>query len=82
VLYLNDQGANFQGGSLLFKEGEPRAVAPRAGRLAAYGSGEADAHGVEPVARGVRHTLTVWLTDDPAHSEDRKAGGGSREGWP
>ncbi|GBF93946.1 2-oxoglutarate (2OG) and Fe(II)-dependent oxygenase superfamily [Raphidocelis subcapitata] len=73
VLYLNDAGAAFGGGALRFRSGAPARVEPRAGRLAAYGAGEGDAHRVEPVEWGSsRDTLTVWLSRDPAHCEDRK----------
>ncbi|KAI8465390.1 MAG: hypothetical protein J3K34DRAFT_525389 [Monoraphidium minutum] len=72
VLYLNDQGAAFSGGALRFRAGAPAAVAPRAGRLAAYSAGPCDEHSVEAVVRGARHTLTVWFTDDPSHGEDTK----------
>lgn len=41
----------------------------------AYSSGPDDVHSVDPVEAGLRHTLTVWLTTDPGHSEDRKVRG-------
>lgn len=73
VVYLSGQGAHFGGGALAFASGEPRAVEPAAGRLAAYSAGPRDAHRVEPVEWGARRTLALWFTEDPSHAEDPKA---------
>jgi hypothetical protein len=76
VLYLGTQGADFDGGTLRFAAGAPRAVAPAAGRLVAYGATAGDTHCVSPVARGRRETLTLWFTEDPRHAQDPKVGRG------
>ena len=70
VLYLNDQGRDFEGGDFHFRDGVPDRVHPRAGRLIVFGTGEADTHSVEPVTSGERITLTLWLTRDPAANLD------------
>jgi len=70
VLYLNSAGADFGGGSLSFRAGEPREVEPRAGTVVAYGTGPGDEHRVEPVLWGHRSTLTMWFSLDGAAAED------------
>lgn len=61
MLYLNSQGPDFAGGSLLF----PRLgieVRPRAGLLVGFRCDGIHAHRVPPVTRGVRRALAFWFT--------------------
>ncbi|KAF6258955.1 hypothetical protein COO60DRAFT_1701108 [Scenedesmus sp. NREL 46B-D3] len=73
VLYLNDQGADFMGGTFCFQSGSgPLRIEPSTGTLLLYTAGELNVHQVEPVTAGERATLTMWFSLDQAHQEDAK----------
>ncbi|ELR17383.1 oxidoreductase, putative [Acanthamoeba castellanii str. Neff] len=67
VLYLNDAGTDFDGGTFQFFGDKVIA-----GRLLIFASGPENIHGVTPITRGERFTFTVWLTRDEACWEDPK----------
>ncbi len=69
VLYLSSQGVDFDGGAFcLHDTGADLTVAPRAGRLVAFGSGEENLHSVRPVLRGDRLALSCWFSVQPGQS--------------
>jgi hypothetical protein len=68
VAYLNTSSADFRGGTLEFRHGEPREVRAAPGRVVSYGAGVE--HCVRPVTAGERFTLTLWFTEDLEHDED------------
>jgi hypothetical protein len=68
LLYLNTCGIDYEGG-LLELPTVGRTIAPARGMLVAFPSGRRHVHRVSEVTAGVRRTLTVWLTMDPARGE-------------
>jgi predicted 2-oxoglutarate/Fe(II)-dependent dioxygenase YbiX len=67
-IYLNSSGAAFIGGDLVF----PRlgiTVQPQAGLFVAYPSDHRFEHEVPEVKSGVRYSMLIWFTDDPAFAE-------------
>ena len=60
LVYFEDGGVDFEGGSLIFEDGE--AVLPRRGRLVAFSSGPENGHRVARVERGARTALALWFT--------------------
>ncbi|EFJ50596.1 hypothetical protein VOLCADRAFT_88567 [Volvox carteri f. nagariensis] len=71
VLYLNNQGQDFDTGDFRFQDGpEPLRIAPRAGRLVAYTADRRNVHCVEEVSRGERCTLNCWFSLEPQAAED------------
>jgi predicted 2-oxoglutarate/Fe(II)-dependent dioxygenase YbiX len=63
VLYLNDEGSEFEGGGFEFtKTGD--VVHPTAGGLHIFSSGDENPHRVIKVTRGVRWALTSAFTCD------------------
>jgi hypothetical protein len=67
LLYLNSHGQDFFGGELLFPD-RNLVIRPKAGLLVGFPSTRDYVHEVNPV-QGVRCSLSVWLTLDPAHIE-------------
>ena len=57
LLYLND---NFEGGSLVFKNGEK--YTPKAFEIIMFESGPENEHGVETVESGFRYTVPLWYS--------------------
>eukprot|EP00899_Mesostigma_viride_P019647 jgi/Mesvir1/27684/Mv07403-RA.1 len=72
VCYLNDSGADFQGGDFHFQDGEPSTIVPRAGTLAVYTSGEENVHCVDEISHGERLTLVLWFATDASFCEDAR----------
>ena len=60
LIYFEDGGVDFEGGSLIFEDGET--VLPRRGRLVAFSSGPENGHRVARVERGARTALALWFT--------------------
>ena len=60
LVYFEDGGVDFEGGSLIFEDGET--VLPRRGRLVAFSSGPENGHRVARVERGARTALALWFT--------------------
>ncbi|KAL1524585.1 hypothetical protein AB1Y20_019475 [Prymnesium parvum] len=69
LLYLSDQGVDFEGGSLCFDSPKTKRavsrVAPHPGRAVLFTSGEEHPHHVEQVTSGSRLALTVAFTCNP-----------------
>jgi len=63
LVYLGDQGVEFEGGSLVFDDGF--VIRPRRGMVAAFSSGGENGHYVARVARGERFVLALWFTCAP-----------------
>mmetsp|Transcript_32497 Transcript_32497/g.93552 ORF Transcript_32497/g.93552 Transcript_32497/m.93552 type:complete len:433 (-) Transcript_32497:44-1342(-) len=74
-LYLDSPGegdGGFQGGEFYFADfwtdalhgGGRTVVAPRCGRLVAFSAGPENLHGVNPLDRGRRCALSVWMSTD------------------
>ena len=72
LVYLDDQGVDFEGGSFAFDRlaHGVQVVRPRAGLFLAFDSGADNVHWVERVESGERTVLTLWFTRDEAHNED------------
>lgn len=72
LLYLNDYGADFQGGRFIFiqKNNSTVVVEPKKGRVSMFTSGSENIHFVERVKSGVRYALTVSFTCDLIYSID------------
>ena len=68
LIYLNTSGIDYQGGLLRFPK-LGRTISPRAGMLVAFPAGRRHLHEVTPVETGVRRSLAIWLTADPARAE-------------
>lgn len=82
ILYLNAQGADYDGGGFRFADNAAAAneavgasasadarwsvVEPAAGRAVAFTSGKENVHRVEPVTRGTRLALTMAFTCNEA----------------
>ena len=72
LVYLSNHGTDFTGGELAFidKDADGRTVAntvqPRAGRLAAFTSGDENLHHARKVETGVRYVMSMWFTCDKA----------------
>ena len=67
LLYLTRHGDHFEGGRLIFHDGDAdRRVEPTPGLLVAFASGAANLHAVTRVTRGVRFALTMWFSLQPA----------------
>lgn len=67
MLYLNTQGEDFNGGSIVF----PRIgieIPPKAGRLVGFRCDGIHAHEVPPVASGIRRAVAIWFTPDEKYS--------------
>mmetsp|Transcript_17008 Transcript_17008/g.44673 ORF Transcript_17008/g.44673 Transcript_17008/m.44673 type:complete len:279 (+) Transcript_17008:80-916(+) len=60
LIYFEDGGVDFEGGALVFDDGET--VLPRRGRLVAFSSGPENGHRVARVERGARTALALWFT--------------------
>ena len=60
LVYFEDGGVDFAGGSLIFEDGET--ILPRRGRLVAFSSGPENGHRVARVERGARTALALWFT--------------------
>jgi hypothetical protein len=60
LVYFEDGGVDFEGGALIFDDGET--VLPRRGRLVAFSSGPENGHRVARVERGARTALALWFT--------------------
>ena len=60
LVYFEDGGVDFEGGALIFEDGET--VLPRRGRLVAFSSGPENGHRVARVERGARTALALWFT--------------------
>ena len=81
LLYLTRHGDHFEGGRLIFHDGDAdRRVEPTPGLLVAFASGAANLHAVTRVTRGVRFALTMWFSLQPPaaaapaeHSELQRA---------
>ena len=66
LLYLTRHGDHFEGGRLIFHDGDAdRRVEPTPGLLVAFASGAANLHAVTRVTRGVRFALTMWFSLQP-----------------
>jgi hypothetical protein len=68
MLYLNTNGLDYKGGELLFPTLGLR-ILPEAAQLVGFTSGRQHWHEVTPVTNGVRYSLSMWMTEDPAHQE-------------
>lgn len=64
LVYLTTSDTHFGGGTLEFKEGQPRSVQPTAGKLVCYPASHM--HRVAPITWGTREVLTLWFTRDDA----------------
>jgi hypothetical protein len=65
LLYLNDQGRDYDGGTFTFVDADDArnvTVTPRRGMLNAFTSGAENVHRVNRVTRGVRYALTIAFT--------------------
>ncbi|KAJ1450118.1 hypothetical protein M885DRAFT_590121 [Pelagophyceae sp. CCMP2097] len=63
ILYLNDHGADFQGGEFDFLDADAdKRIEPRAGMLVAFTSGLENVHRVHRVTAGERYALAVWFS--------------------
>ncbi|KAJ9464738.1 hypothetical protein DIPPA_34589 [Diplonema papillatum] len=62
LTYLNSQGVDFEGGSLMINGKEVR---PKKGKIAAFTSGTENPHFVERVTDGTRYALTTAFTCQP-----------------
>ena len=60
LVYFEDGGVDFEGGALVFDDGET--ILPRRGRLVAFSSGPENGHRVARVERGARTALALWFT--------------------
>jgi hypothetical protein len=68
IVYLDDEGLDFTGGSLVFPElGE--IVKPRAGRMVGFQSDRHFVHQVLEITAGARHAVSVWFTDSEEYRE-------------
>ena len=66
LLYLTRHGDHFEGGRLIFHDGDAdRRIEPTPGLLVAFASGAANLHAVTRVTRGVRFALTMWFSLQP-----------------
>lgn len=71
LLYLSEQGDDFQGGDFVFLDGAANyTVTPVIGRLLLFTSGAENAHQVRRVTRGARTALTIAFTCDAAAAAD------------
>jgi predicted 2-oxoglutarate/Fe(II)-dependent dioxygenase YbiX len=66
-LYLNTAGSHFEGGSLVFTNGQE--FAPATGLLVAFPSDHRFLHSVSPVTAGVRYSILTWFTFDVSMRE-------------
>lgn len=66
LLYLSSHGSDFDGGAFEFVDQDGGRVLPARGRLLLFTSGPENRHRVTRVESGVRLTLTVPFTCDPA----------------
>lgn len=68
LIYLNTCGIDYHGGLLRLPE-LGRTISPRAGMLMAFPAGRRHVHEVTTIEAGVRLSLAIWLTADPARAE-------------
>ena len=66
VLYLSQEGDDFEGGSISFGDGQ--AIAPRRGQGLIFSSGWENQHQVGKVRSGERYSMPVFFTTQPARS--------------
>ena len=60
ILYLNN---DYEGGNLIFESTDgkdKKVVEPKAGRIITWPSNYVFGHGVEPITKGVRHSIVSW----------------------
>jgi predicted 2-oxoglutarate/Fe(II)-dependent dioxygenase YbiX len=62
IHYLNDE---FDGGEIFFEQAQLM-VKPRRGLLLAFPSGADHVHEVLPMRSGMRYTMPIWFTKQPA----------------
>jgi hypothetical protein len=68
MLYLNTSGVDYGGGVLRFPE-LGRQVIPEAGLLVGFPCGRTHQHEVTPIETGLRYSVSIWTTADPARTE-------------
>jgi uncharacterized lipoprotein YehR (DUF1307 family) len=73
LVYLNNIGEDFKGGSFAFidRDDVDRIVEPQCGRLLMFSSGFENLHRVEKVTEGTRYVLAMWFTCSAQHSYSR-----------
>lgn len=67
MIYLNTQGKDFEGGSIVF----PRIgleVPPKAGRVVGFRCDGVHAHEVPAVTSGIRRAIAIWFTPKESYS--------------
>jgi predicted 2-oxoglutarate/Fe(II)-dependent dioxygenase YbiX len=60
ILYLNN---DYEGGNLIFESTDgkdKKVVEPKAGRIITWPSNFLFRHGIEPITKGVRHSIVSW----------------------
>lgn len=76
VLWLSTAGEDFDGGLLVFRANEtdssPLAIAPRVGRAAFFSSGWENIHRVEPVTKGARWSIPIFVEVVPSPADARR----------
>jgi hypothetical protein len=70
LLYLNEQGVDFEGGTITFPNVDPPVeIHPKPGTLVGFRADLAHAHVVDPVTSGHRKAIAWWFTFDPNGQE-------------
>ena len=85
VVWLSEQGRDFDGGELVFLHNRTwpwLVVEPAVGRTAFFSSGWENVHGIKPLTRGQRWALSMvfWVNDDPRRGAGGAAQGGAGDG--
>lgn len=70
LVYLNDHGRDFQGGTFTFvnSDGTESYLVPKRGRINMFSSGHENVHRVDRVTDGVRYALTIAFTCNQARA--------------
>lgn len=71
ILYLND---NYDGGEIYFPDRDLE-IKPKAGTLIVFPGNKHYVHGVRPVSRGTRFTLSMWIRFAEAIGNDQYSAG-------
>lgn len=74
LIYLDTSGIDYQGGLLRLPE-LGRTISPRAGMLVAFPADRRYLHEVTTIESGVRRSLAIWLSADPARAEEWETSG-------
>jgi len=78
IMYLNDEGVDFEGGEFLFApalKGNAQdcstnfIIKPKCGRVVMFTSGPENPHAVKRVLAGSRWAFALWLTTEPMRRE-------------